>query len=416
MRGEADPDATVTVNGNPTFRLGAYYFGSDNFDNTSNGGFAELETYAALAQTNADGEETDDLVSSVTNQVYLAQSPETFAYDADGNQTLIATKTGLWRVTYNGENRPVRWVRDSDGAVITMSYDHMGRRRTKNSKRFYYDGYLQVADSDGNRYVWDPTEPTATRPLAWMHGETISYYTHDGNKNVSEVITNDGTVAAHYEYAPFGATILQRGDSLSTNPWRFSSEYAEDDTATVYYNYRHYEPVIGRWLSRDSMEEEGCKNLYALCENNIIMHYDYLGRAHFEVRALSGAGVIWNYSCFARIIGLPTALALDLGLADKLNIEILHEHLFYDDGTNVGYTDSYKFSETSKKGYRRRDMREYDDCIMKEAEARVKPPPYSLLGFGRPKYNCQDYADSLRRKYDEIKDLKEIKCKCRKKQ
>ncbi len=276
VRGEADPDATVTVNGNPTFRLGAYYFGSDNFDNTSNGGFAELETYAALAQTNADGEETDDLVSSVTNQVYLAQSPETFAYDADGNQTLIATKTGLWRVTYNGENRPVRWVRDSDGAVITMSYDHMGRRRTKNSKRFYYDGYLQVADSDGNRYVWDPTEPTATRPLAWMHGETISYYTHDGNKNVSEVITNDGTVAAHYEYAPFGATILQRGDSLSTNPWRFSSEYAEDDTATVYYNYRHYEPVIGRWLSRDSIGEVDV-SLYVFLCNDMLGYTDRLG-------------------------------------------------------------------------------------------------------------------------------------------
>ncbi len=277
VRGEANPDATVTVNGNPTFRLGAYYFGSDNFDNTSSGGFAELETYAALAQTNSDGEEDDDLVSSVTNQVYLAQSPETFAYDEDGNQTLISTKTGLWRVTYNGENRPVRWVRDSDGAVITMSYDHMGRRRTKNGRSFYYDGYLQIADNAGNAYVWDPTEPTATRPLAWMHGETISYYTHDGNKNVSEVITENGTVAAHYEYAPFGATILQRGDSSSTNPWRFSSEYAEDDTVTVYYNYRHYEPVMGRWLSRDLIEESGGVNLYAICDNNPVLKYDLVG-------------------------------------------------------------------------------------------------------------------------------------------
>ncbi len=196
--------------------------------------------------------------------------------DDDGNQTLVTTKTGLWRVTYNGENRPVRWVRDSDGAVITMSYDHMGRRRTKNGRSFYYDGYLQIADSDGNRYVWDPTEPTATRPLAWMHGETISYYTHDGNKNVSEVITNDGTVAAHYEYAPFGATILQRGDSLSTNPWRFSSEYAEDDTATVYYNYRHYEPVMGRWMSRDPIEEVGGLNVYVFCDNDISA-FDFIG-------------------------------------------------------------------------------------------------------------------------------------------
>ncbi len=137
--------------------------------------------------------------------------------DADGNQTLIATKTGLWRVTYNGENRPVRWVRDSDGAVVSMTYDHMGRRRTKNSKRFYYDGYLQVADNEGNRYIWDPTETTATRPLAWMHGDAVSYYAHDGSKNVSEVVSASGDIAAHYDYAPFGATILQHSDSASTN-------------------------------------------------------------------------------------------------------------------------------------------------------------------------------------------------------
>ena len=30
-----------------------------------------------------------------------------------------------------------------------------------------------------------------------------------------------------------------------------------DDTATVYYNYRHYEPVTGRWLSRDPVGELG---------------------------------------------------------------------------------------------------------------------------------------------------------------
>ena len=30
-------------------------------------------------------------------------------YDADGNQTLIKTETGVWSVTYNAENRPIRW-------------------------------------------------------------------------------------------------------------------------------------------------------------------------------------------------------------------------------------------------------------------------------------------------------------------
>ena len=31
-------------------------------------------------------------------------------FDNDGNQTLIQTATGIWSVTYNGENRPILWT------------------------------------------------------------------------------------------------------------------------------------------------------------------------------------------------------------------------------------------------------------------------------------------------------------------
>ena len=55
-----------------------------------------------------------------------------------------------------------------------MSYDRMGRRVTKNNQRFVYDGYLQIANfelkipnSKLQTFIWDPTEPVATRPLAF---------------------------------------------------------------------------------------------------------------------------------------------------------------------------------------------------------------------------------------------------------
>ncbi len=284
VRGEADPNAFVSINGNEAYRLGSYYFGSDLFDNSTAGGLANLESYATLAQAAANGEEAEDLVSATTNQVYLAQSPETFEYDDDGNQTLITTKTGLWRVTYNGENRPILWVRDSDNTTLTMSYDHMGRRREKKDQRFFYDGYLQIASIEhlNNRtaehfFLWDPTGPVATRPLVWNGNGTLSCYVFDGNKNVSEVVASNNDVAAHYEYAPFGALTVQHGTSAMANPWRFSSEYAEDDTATVYYNYRHYEPVTGRWVGRDLIWERGGRSLYAYCINRPSRMCDRLG-------------------------------------------------------------------------------------------------------------------------------------------
>ena len=209
------------------------------------------ETVVGVAGTNV-LERFYDTYGRSTGYAFNGVRQTTLAYD---NQTLVKTATGIWSVTYNGENRPILWTQGTN--AISMTFDRKGRRVTKNDKRFVYDGYLQIADNAGNAYVWDPTEPVATRPLAWQRGNSAAYYTHDGNKNVSEVVAIDNDIAAHYEYAPFGALILSRGASAEVNPFRFSSEYAEDDTATVYYNYRHYEPVMGRWASRDMIQEYG---------------------------------------------------------------------------------------------------------------------------------------------------------------
>ena len=220
--------------------------------------------------------------TTITSQTARASEAFRNYYDVDGNQIRVKTATGTWQVSYNGENRPVRWQQGP--TVITMSFDRMGRRVTKNDQRFVYNGYLQIANfrsttttSDYNYFIWDPTEPVATRPLAWKRGTSVEYYTHDGNKNVSEVIASDNDIAAHYEYAPFGALIVSRGTSAADNPWRFSSEYAEDDTVTVYYNYRHYEPVTGRWMTRDPVEEKFEVNAYDAIRNRICCDVDLLG-------------------------------------------------------------------------------------------------------------------------------------------
>jgi RHS repeat-associated protein len=190
-----------------------------------------------------------------------------------------------------------------------MTYDHMGRRRTKDGQQFFYDGYLcigKIEDSTSIHYslspihcfVWDPTEPVATRPLVWNRASGSShpalYYAHDGNKNVSEVVDSDVGIAAHYEYAPFGAVIAQHGELAELNPWRFSSEYAEDDTATIYYNYRHYEPEMGRWASRDLMEEGGGLSLLGLKRNNLQNHFDLNGCLELKVLSWRETG-FWEY-------------------------------------------------------------------------------------------------------------------------
>ena len=59
-------------------------------------------------------------------------------------------------------------------------------------------------------------------------GSTL-FYAHDGNKNVSEVFyyALGNGIAAHYDYAPFGA-VTATGARALTNPFRFSSEFYDN--------------------------------------------------------------------------------------------------------------------------------------------------------------------------------------------
>ena len=126
---------------------------------------------------------------------------------------------------YNGENRPAMWTK-STGEKIYMMFDALGRRVEKRvlnaagtrtlRERYVYVGYtcVQILNGDGGNavvkeFVWDPTEPVATRPLmfGYISKGLYFFYTVDGNKNVSDVFffALGNGIGAHYEYAPFGA-------------------------------------------------------------------------------------------------------------------------------------------------------------------------------------------------------------------
>ena len=133
-------------------------------------------------------------------------------------------------------------------------------------------------------FGWDPSEQVATRPLILQkYGQYNLFYTHDGNKNVSELVffQQANGIAAHYEYAPFGAvtatsrsTPVTAYDFRECNPFRFSAEYADDVLCLVHYNFRHYEPCVGRWLNRDPIGEDGGHNLMSFAINNPATRFD----------------------------------------------------------------------------------------------------------------------------------------------
>jgi len=76
----------------------------------------------------------------------------------------------------------------------------------------------------------------------------------DANGNCVSFIDNAGKVQAHYTYDAFGNTVSQTGAMADDFPFRFSSKYLDDETGLYCYGYRWYSPALGRWLSRDPIE------------------------------------------------------------------------------------------------------------------------------------------------------------------
>jgi len=70
------------------------------------------------------------------------------------------------------------------------------------------------------------------------------------------------------------------GNSLAAdNPFRFSTKYTDTESGLIYYGYRYYDPITGRWLNRDPIGVRREANLYALVANDAVMKIDWLGLA-----------------------------------------------------------------------------------------------------------------------------------------
>ena len=206
-------------------------------------------------------------------------------YDDDGDMLTMTLNSGSWTNTYNAENRLITAVNGT--TTLEFKYDYMGRRvekkviengTTTKDEYFVYDGYKQIENLDAlnssailSKNIWQ-----GERLLSVLQsvGPSVLYALQDANKNITEYIDSTGAIQAHYEYSPFGKITQQSGSGASDFDFRFSSEYQDTETGLTYYNYRYYSPELGRWLSRDPIEEDGGYNLYGMVGNNVLILVD----------------------------------------------------------------------------------------------------------------------------------------------
>ncbi len=320
--GTSGSSDSVTVNGVATQRQDAWWRAEVTPGTSSPFAFATININGTPFQT----------IGSSEVPLRLPAYPSTTVpgYDADGNLTSDNRTFYVW----DGENRLTEtWspnVNSGSSATLihtTYTYDARGRRIAKNvnlwsqtpngagswfynetsisSEKDLYDGWNLAAiiglapgaSGEGylRSYLWGPDVSGTMRGAGGVGGLLLCmdhltgqshFPTYDGNGNVMALIhANPGTAAtvdAVYEYDPFGRTLRANGIAAEGNPFRFSTKFTDEETGLVYYGFRYYSPVEGRWLGRDPLGEVGGVNLFTACDNNQLCYVDVLGREAFK--------------------------------------------------------------------------------------------------------------------------------------
>lgn len=290
VRGSASAGVAVVVNDLLAARTGTDFFKAAPVTNTSTAVNAAIKIQAVKA--------SPEQVATENRTAFVAQTPEVFGYDDDGN----LTTDGRWTYTWDGENRLI--AMETLPAVATaipalkqrleFAYDGQGRRIAKTVKtwstgtwavqtdvRFLYDGWNLVGE-----YVASGLTPVqlpvwgldlsgsmqgagGVGGLLWVTKSTATHVPgYDGNGNViAWVDSSNGSLAGEAEYGAFGEPVLTTGVAASQT-YGFSTKYLDAETGRLYYGFRYYNPSTGRWPSRDPMEEEGGLSVYGFVDNS----------------------------------------------------------------------------------------------------------------------------------------------------
>jgi RHS repeat-associated protein len=212
---------------------------------------------------------------------------------------------------WDAENRLNEVRRASDNALIaSYRYDSMSRRIRKTTTEFapqgaddrvfIYDGWNLLCEyevSNGQlaldrAYTWGPDLSGSLQGAGGVggllavdekDGSSVHSPLYDGNGNVLGLVqgtaSTAASVSATYDYDAFGNTTFENESGAVENPFRFSTKYFDKETGFYYYGYRFYDPVTGRWPSRDPIGERGGMNLYGFVENKPSQAVDRLGLA-----------------------------------------------------------------------------------------------------------------------------------------
>ena len=256
-------------------------------------------------------------------------SSTSYSYDGDrmmsfGNQACEYDKMGN-PTTYRGKSATWKGRQLTQLGNTKFTYDGQGRRISKNSLTFLYDGNGNIIkQSNGLEFFYDFEGIAALK-----RNNTMYFFLRDGQGNIIAIVDSTGDVVVQYWYDAWGnhKVVDADGDEITDldnignlNPFRYRGYYYDTETGLYFLQTRYYDPEVGRFLNRDSVEYADPEtinglNLYAYCLNNPVGYADPTGSfpiLGFILGIMAIGGLITTACGVATGNNVATAVGLSL--------------------------------------------------------------------------------------------------------
>ena len=302
----------------PLYQVTAAARGNLNLNQTAIGGIpAQRQTFTYGPTGNWERYTTAENGVEVLNQnrilnqanqiVQIDGSNTGLLYDRAGNATQMPPNAaGDWsqhyKLTWDAWNRLLRVEDQDDELVASYAYDGTTRRTTKEvsdevTHSYYNEKWKAIEErvdesEDAHlQYLW------GSRP---NHRDELVRRDRDADDSGSledklyclmdyfdptSVTDEEGSVQERYQFSAFGLRTITDANwafrSISEVDFEFAFHGQLLDLETRYYNYgyRCYSPQLGKWLTKDPLEEGGGFLLYGFCNNRPTNATDRYGLA-----------------------------------------------------------------------------------------------------------------------------------------
>jgi RHS repeat-associated protein len=276
-------------------------------------------------------------------------------------------------------------------------------------RRFLYDGWNLIAEYALNASL---STLTLVRTYTWGldiartmsdaggvgallqitdHGTGRSFLpAYDGNGNVTALLNSSettrivngvsttypaGSVAAAYEYSPFGEQL--RADApdsvVADQPFRFSTKYTDSETGLVYYGQRYYDPAQGRFVGRDPIEEKGGINLYAFVRNRPVNTVDVMGLLGLDDAVVLHADGGGSFDPIIRMNPFVTAVDSEQRIQRALDALAAQSNPFiFAFNAGLGGSGGQKSDEQKKKEEEEKKKKEECEKMMKNLQGKMR--------------------------------------------